>query len=57
VSFTVTVLRGEEAITVVVDGDAVVEALGEDGDPVALTEEELDRAIILACAGVDETGR
>jgi len=54
---TVTVLRGEDAITVVVEGGVVVEALDEDGAPVALTDTEKDRAVILACAGVDETGR
>tara|TARA_Y100000389_G_scaffold174168_1_gene183908 strand:- start:570 stop:743 length:174 start_codon:yes stop_codon:yes gene_type:complete len=57
VSVTVTVLRGEEAITVVVDAGVVVEALDEGGGLVALTDTEKDRAVILACAGVDETGR
>lgn len=56
-SATVTVLRGEEALTVVVDDGAVVEALDEAGESVTLTPDERNEALALTLAGVDETGR
>ena len=60
---TVSVARGEEAISVVVSlacertPDRIVLAIDEEGDRVRLSPREREEALALARAGVDETGR
>lgn len=59
--WTVSVEQDGEAVAVEItettEGLVVLAAIGENGDPVALTPESKAAAFRLAAAGMDETGR
>ena len=54
---TLTIQRGEEALTVEIEAGEVVVALSESGQAVQLTRGELTEAFKRWAAGEDETGR